>query len=119
MLSSVDLEFDRMGTMLCLRAGYLALMRIAEVAGLDFEEDPHFPEHPISVSRQEFDAVCHALLRDGVPMKEDLDQAWRDFAGWRVNYDEALLSMAALIRAPYAPWSSDRSLRGMQIGSPG
>jgi hypothetical protein len=45
-----------------------------------------------------------------VPLKADLDQAWRDFAGWRVNYDRVLLSLAALTVAPYAPWSSDRSM---------
>jgi hypothetical protein len=47
---------------------------------------------------------------DGVPLKADLEQAWRDFAGWRVNYDRVLLPLAALTMAPYAPWSSDRSM---------
>jgi hypothetical protein len=47
----------------------------------------------------------------GVPLKADHDQAWRDFAGWRVNYDAALIGLAALTMAPEAPWSSDRSLR--------
>ena len=45
----------------------------------------------------------------GVPLKADRDQAWRDFAGWRVNYDIVLLSLARLTQAPAAPWSSDRS----------
>jgi hypothetical protein len=39
----------------------------------------------------------------------DRDQAWRDFAGWRVNYDTVLLALAALTLAPPAMWSSDRS----------
>ena len=43
-------------------------------------------------------------------MKADLDRAWRDFAGWRVNYDRVLLAMAALTMPPYARWSSDRSM---------
>ena len=43
-------------------------------------------------------------------MKADLDRAWRDFAGWRVNYDRVLLAMAALTMAPDAPWSLDRSM---------
>jgi hypothetical protein len=119
MLSVVDLQFDRMNAMLCLRAGFLALMRISEVCGLQFDRDPHFPEHPISISREEFNMTCSSLIRDGVPLKPDIDQAWHDFAGWRVNYDEPLLSLAALIRAPYAPWSSDRSLRGMHVAAPG
>jgi len=42
-------------------------------------------------------------------LKADRDQAWLDFAGWRVNYDTVLLALAELTMAPYAPWSSDRS----------
>jgi hypothetical protein len=45
----------------------------------------------------------------GVPIKSDRDQAWRDFAGWRVNYDDVLLGLALLTAAPVAMWSSDRS----------
>ena len=46
----------------------------------------------------------------GVPLKADRDQAWLDFAGWRVNYDTVLLALAELTMAPYAPWTSDRSV---------
>jgi hypothetical protein len=44
-------------------------------------------------------------------LKPDLQAAWLDFAGWRVNYDTVLIALAGLTAAPYAPWSSDRSLR--------
>ena len=30
---------------------------------------------------------CVELEAAGVPLKADRDQAWRDWAGWRVNYD--------------------------------
>jgi hypothetical protein len=43
-----------------------------------------------------------------VPLKRDLDQAWRDFNGWRVNYDQVLVQLCALTMAPPAKWSSDR-----------
>jgi hypothetical protein len=43
-----------------------------------------------------------------VKLKRDRDQAWRDFNGWRVNYDTVLLALAAITMAPPAPWSSDR-----------
>jgi len=43
-----------------------------------------------------------------VPLKADLDQGWRDFAGWRVNYDQVLVRLCALTLAPPAKWSSDR-----------
>ena len=45
-----------------------------------------------------------------MPLRADRDQAWRDFAGWRVNYDIPLVTLAGLLVAPYAPWSSDRSI---------
>jgi hypothetical protein len=41
-------------------------------------------------------------------VRQDRDQCWRDFAGWRVNYDTALVELARLTMAPRAPWSSDR-----------
>jgi hypothetical protein len=95
---------------LCIRAGYVALRRIADFFGIGHNPDPHWPEVPISIDRREFDQVCRQLIEAGVPLKPDLDQAWRDFAGWRVNYDRVLLALAALTMAPYAPWSSDRSM---------
>jgi hypothetical protein len=95
---------------LCIRAGYVALRRIADFFGIEHNSDPHWPQEPISIDRREFDQVCRQLAEAGVPLKADLEQAWRDFAGWRVNYDRVLLSLAGLIMAPYAPWSSDRSI---------
>jgi hypothetical protein len=56
-----------------------------------FNPDPHWPEDPISIERREFDQVCLQLAEAGVPLKAGLDQAWRDFAGCRVNYDRVLL----------------------------
>ena len=50
------------------------------------------------------------MKAEGLPLKRDRDQAWRDFAGWRVNYDDVLVPLARLIRAPEAPWSSDRDM---------
>jgi hypothetical protein len=96
---------------LMIRAGYLSLHYIAEPYGVKLKRDPRFPEDPISISRDEFDDAFNHLLSIGVPMRPDRDQAWRDFAGWRVNYDEALLMLCDLVMAPEAPWSSDRSAR--------
>ncbi len=94
---------------LCIRSGYLALRHIADFFRIPYNQDPR-PDDPISISRQEFDQVYDHMAAAGVPLKPDRDQAWRDFAGWRVNYDTVLLALAALTMAPYAPWSSDRSL---------
>src|SRR5512140_1142730 len=72
---------------LCIRAGYLALRRIADRFDLPNPHNPHFPDDPISIHHSEFDAVIEQLAAAGLPLKPDREQAWKDFAGWRVNYD--------------------------------
>jgi hypothetical protein len=114
-LSTVDVERD-VDAQLMIRAGYIALRRICAFFDLPFPEDPK-PDDPISVSRSEYDEACARLAAAGLPLRADRDAAWRDFAGWRVNYDVPLTALAALTMAPYAAWSSDRSLA--QPGRPG
>ena len=58
--------------------------------------------------------VYQQLKEAGVPLKPDAEQCWRDYAGWRVNYDRPLIALARIITAPYAPWVSDRALSDMQ-----
>jgi hypothetical protein len=95
---------------LCIRAGYLCLRRIANYFAIPYDPDPP-PDGAISIDRSEFDAAYEELRAFGVPVRPDPDQCWRDFKGWRVNYDPVLIALAGLTAAPYAPWSSDRSIR--------
>jgi len=95
---------------LMLRAGYLALRDIAAFYGLIVDTDPA-PNDPISVTKAEFFAVLDELEQTGLPVRDNREKAWRDFAGWRVNYDQALLALCALVDAPPAVWSSDRCSR--------
>jgi hypothetical protein len=104
--STLDIPRDPSAD-LCLRAGFLALRRITDFFRLPYNPDPH-PNDPISISRADFDAACADMERDGVPLKADRDQAWRDFAGWRVNYDDVLITLAKLTVAPPSPWTGDR-----------
>ena len=106
--STLDIPRDPQAD-LCIRAGYLALRRIADTFRITYSSASSLDD-PISISREEFDDAYERLARASVPLKPDRDQAWRDFRGWRVNYDKVLLGLAALTMAPYAPWSSDRSL---------
>lgn len=98
---------DHASAGLTIRAGFISLRRIAESEGIPFNPDPE-PTDPITIQRSEFDDVLDALAADGVSIVSDRDQAWRDFAGWRVNYDSAILGLAQRLRVPYAPWTSDR-----------
>ncbi|MCL4393612.1 MAG: hypothetical protein M1482_02170, partial [Chloroflexi bacterium] len=105
--STLDIPRDPQAD-LCIRAGFLALRAIADLLNFRYDHSPK-PTDPISISRQEYDAVCARLAGNGVPIKPDREQAWRDFSGWRVNYDTVLLGLADVTMAPPAEWSSDRS----------
>jgi hypothetical protein len=104
--SVIDCPHDPRADIL-LRSGYLSLRRIAASFEIQFDPDPR-PDDPIRVSRAEFDDVCAELRAADVPLVADLERGWRDFAGWRVNYDTVLVKLATLVDAPSAPWSSDR-----------
>lgn len=108
MLSTVDVAMEPRAAF-CIRSGYLALRQIALFFEIPFDADPD-PGDPITVTREEFEQAYGELAAQGVPLRPDRDRAWQDFAGWRVNYDAALIALATLTMAPYAPWSSDRSL---------
>ncbi len=93
---------------IAVRAGFLALRRIADQQGISHDPDPS-PDDPISVTRAEFDAALEEMAEAGVPLRPDRDAAWRAWAGWRVNYDSVLLQLAALTVSPPTPWISDRA----------
>jgi hypothetical protein len=99
--SSVAIPMDAQADLM-IRAGYLALRRIASFFGLPETTNPK-PTDPTSVDRARFEAALDVLAESGVPVVADRDQAWRDFNGWRVNYDAALRRLERLTMAP-TPW---------------
>lgn len=108
--STIDAPRDAQAE-LCIRAGFLALQRISEYFGIHYgiRPEPGDPTTPsrISITRAEYDRAYDQLLAAGLKLKPDRDQAWRDFAGRRVNYDNVLLALAELTMAPPAQWSTD------------
>lgn len=104
--STVDVPHDPQ-TDLCIRAGFIALRHIAEFFKIPYNPTPK-PDDPISISRAEYDAACDRLAAANLPLTPDRERAWRDFAGWRVNYDDVLIALCRLMAAPDALWSSDR-----------
>ena len=91
----------------CIRSGYLALREIADYFEIPYDPDPE-PGTPISIARQEFDAAYEEMASEGVPVRPDRERCWRDFAGWRVNYDA---------RAARARRAHDGAVRAMVVGS--
>ena len=101
--SVVDVPLDVQAD-LTIRAGYLAVRRIADYFFLRY--DAHPPQDaPTSISREMFERVCEVLAADGVPLKADRDQAFLDFNGWRVNYDAPVLALARMTTAPPSWWT--------------
>jgi hypothetical protein len=107
-LSSIEIPYE-VSAALCIRAGFLTFRRVADYFDIPSPHDPHYPSTPICVERREYDEVIDRLASAGLPIKADREQAWKDFAGWRVNYDRALILLCGLVMAPEAPWSSDRA----------
>ncbi len=112
---------------LCLTAGIDALSHIAHALDVPHTTpayDPNNslpvidPEFPISITRAEFEAALNDLARVEVPIKPDRELAWRVFHDWRALYDANLLRLAGQIMAPYAPWTSDRSLPSFGSSKP-
>jgi hypothetical protein len=92
---------------LCLRGGFRCLHRIALAMGFDIPEEPG-PDAGTTVTYGEFlDAV--ARMREvGFPIERDPAEAWPDFVGWRVNYEQAAYAVASAIYAVPALWSGPR-----------
>jgi len=107
-LSALDIPYETSAA-LNIRAGFLALRRIANYFDIPNPQNPSYPDFPICVDRSEFNALLDELAAAGLPLKPDREQAWRDFAGWRVNYDRSLILLCGLVMAPEASWSSDRA----------
>jgi hypothetical protein len=107
-LSAVNIPYEYSAA-LNIRAGFIALRRIADYFDIPHPKEPRYPETPITVTRAEFDEVLDKLSAAGVPLHADREKAWLDFAGWRVNYDRTLLVLCTLVMAPRASWSSDRA----------
>ena len=73
---------------LCLRGGFQCFGRIARAMGFDVPFEAN-PDAGITLTFEEFlDAV--ARLNDvGFKMTRDPADAWPDFVGWRINYEQA------------------------------
>jgi hypothetical protein len=90
-----------------LRMGYVALRRISNSLGWEFEDDP-LPDSPIELTFEEFAAAVALLADSGFPIERDAASAWPHFRGWRVNYEDLAYRWANRVVAPVAPWSGTR-----------
>ena len=70
----------------------------------------HPPEMPdpaagISLSYQDWLEAIATLEKVNFPIERAPADAWPDFVGWRVNYEQAAYAMAKAVDAVPANWS--------------
>src|SRR6476620_7177402 len=95
---------------LCLRGGFRCFNRIARVMGFDIPEEPG-PDAGTSLTYAEFLDAVGRMREVGFPIERDPAEAWPDFVGWRVNYEQAAYAVAAAVDAVPAMWSGPRRHR--------
>jgi hypothetical protein len=97
---------------LCLSMGINCLRSMARALRIPYEEDP-LPTESIRLSRKEFDVGFARLESVNFPAERNADDAWRNFKGWRVNYEPIVDALTAIVVPPPAPWFVERPELGM------
>jgi hypothetical protein len=87
----------------CLQMGTNCLRSMAGALNIPFDPDP-LPSAGIRLTREEFDEGIHRMQSVGFPLERDNDESWRNFQGWRVNYEGIVDALTLLIVPPPAPW---------------
>jgi hypothetical protein len=95
---------------LCLRSGFLCFNQIARAMGIEVpdEAEESDPVGRISLSYPDFLHAVGRMREVDFPIERDPAEAWPDFAGWRVNYEQAAYAVAAAVDAVPALWSGPR-----------
>jgi len=99
---------------LCLRSGFQCFGDIARALGTTVPEDPD-ASMGISLTYDDFLKGIAHLRKVDFPIERDPADAWPDFLGWRVNYEQAAYSVAMSVHAVPALWSGPRKHKVEQI----
>jgi len=88
---------------LCLSMGTNCLRSMARALRIPHDADP-LPTAGIRLTKEEFEDGYRRLVDVEFPVERDLDESWRHFQGWRINYESIVDELTALILPPPAPW---------------
>jgi hypothetical protein len=92
---------------LCLRSGFICMTEIARAMGIKVPEEPD-PDAGISLSYEDFEDAVTRMRKVDFPIERSTKEAWPEFVGWRVNYEQAAYALAYAIDAVPALWSGPR-----------
>ncbi|MGH9043988.1 MAG: hypothetical protein ACRDVP_03970 [Acidimicrobiales bacterium] len=88
---------------LCLRMGINCLRSLADALRIGYDADPR-PDQPIRLGREEFFEGFDLLESVRFPIERTREEAWKHFAGWRVNYEPIVDALTMIVLPPPAPW---------------
>jgi hypothetical protein len=88
---------------LCLSMGTNCLRSIAGALHISYESDP-LPTAGTRLTKEEFADGYSRLEEVHFRMERDLDEAWRHFQGWRINYESIVDALTRMVMPPPAPW---------------
>ena len=91
----------------CLQMGMNTLRSLAGVLEIPYNPDP-LPTDEVRLTFEEYMAGVERLQQVDFPFERTPEEAWRHFAGWRVNYEPIVDALTTLIMPPPAPWFPDR-----------
>jgi hypothetical protein len=87
----------------CLQMGINCLRSMAGALHIPYDPDP-LPTAGTRLTRADFEFGFRRLESVGFPVERDLEETWRHFRGWRVNYEGIVDALTELIMPPPAPW---------------
>jgi hypothetical protein len=100
---SVSPQLAPRAARLCLSMGTNCLRSMAGALHIPYDPDP-LPTTGIRLTRAEFDEGFQRLEQVAFPLERDADESWRNFQGWRVNYEPIVDALTDLVVPPPAPW---------------
>jgi hypothetical protein len=92
---------------LCLRGGFVCLHEIARAMGISVPEETD-PNGSITLTYDEFLDAVSRMRKVNFPIERDPEDAWPDFVGWRLNYEQSAYAVAEAVDAVPALWSGPR-----------
>ena len=92
---------------LCLRAGFTCFRDVSRAMGFDIPLEPD-PDQGVTLTYEDFLDAINRLEEVDFPIERSPEDAWPDFVGWRVNYEDAAYAIAYAVDAVPAMWSGPR-----------
>jgi hypothetical protein len=107
MLSLSPSEAPTIPARMCLRSGFQTLQEIASTMGFIGSHSGGM----VNLTYEEFLAAVKVMRDVNFPIERRPEDAWPDFVGWRINYEQAAYAIARAIDAPPALWSGPRRFK--------